>query len=610
MRPALLVIIMDFLVSSLLLFIGNGEGPEFDSSAPAAVDVVSAASAATLIATYEDEWRTEYQQFYKDYQLTIQRKQLDLWSTRNREWSVEKNQLELRLKSRESELARQQERAHSLSQDLATVQSQQVSNQIELAVVRNTARQRSREKESLSETNAQLLQSVSLLSRDKQNLEQEARELAAQKAAIQDQARALHSRVAAQTETISRQSETIANQQQTIGLTLKDMATVQTRVDSRTAAMQLNQQQLIQDMQTFAEKLPQELRASVNRLAEDQRRVEGAITGLVALTESLAKTGTPADQHVLIDSLEQLSGQSVALHDSMKTLITQSTNAAESIQVVRQQQDALKDRLGILVEKVDVMETRHSGPFSKVRQSRVALTITLKASRDRTDDSALNAERVFSATVYAPLLTVSNRCYLVCHARDVGLLWYGILQDLQSVDWRIEMPGSNAPSIRLTGDVLLPRTEPLIVLVDCGPESEFRDTMNRAHLTPMQLIGPGAMDKRGPKDCFLFKRSAEGLGFAVETAPNFERPDQLVIRRTFRPWLNFLASNLLSNPGTRPEAGDYLVTADGLLIGLMLDTEKTLVLDAQVLQREPRRLPLNDVKTFEREAIDWRRSIK
>ena len=129
------------------------------------------------------------------------------------------------------------------------------------------------------------------------------------------------------------------------------------------------------------------------------------------------------------------------------------------------------------------------------------------------------------------------------------------------------------------------------------------------NIAPMKILGRSALEKRGTGGLHLFKRSSEGLSFAVEASFDMSDPRYLVIRRNVRAWASIF-QNAFTNPNARPETGDFVVTEEGAFVGLMVDNQRCLVLDTAPLAAGARAIPLDTVKAFVDQVNQFRRSLK
>jgi len=93
----------------------------------------------------------------------------------------------------------------------------------------------------------------------------------------------------------------------------------------------------------------------------------------------------------------------------------------------------------------------------------------------------------------------------------------------------------------------------------------------------------------------VFKTTAAGLSFEVETSPDLADPQYLVIKRTVRG-----IASWFENPAFRADAGDYVVTSDGKLVGIMVNRERCLILTKDNITGCATTVPLSDKQQFHR----------
>jgi hypothetical protein len=92
---------------------------------------------------------------------------------------------------------------------------------------------------------------------------------------------------------------------------------------------------------------------------------------------------------------------------------------------------------------------------------------------------------------------------------------------------------------------------------------------------------------------YVFKSTAAGLSFDVDTAPDLSDPRYLVIKRAMRG-----VAAWFENPAYRADAGDYVVTSDGKLVGIMVSRERCFILTKDNLTNCVLPVPLNNGPQF------------
>jgi hypothetical protein len=519
MKPALLIIIMDFLVSSLLLFI-SGPGLPAEVRRPARrlplVEVAPEFAPAALLAM-EEQWAQEYQQQAAAARLSAQADQLSALSGHAQTLAEQKAQLATRVATQERQLAESQNAMTALHNERTR---QEESWRTELARQAETLRQ-------TQETRATLLTERDAVTAQKADVARRLQETLEQKNVLAGQAQQLRTRLDHQEATIQKQNETLASQQAALQRELHELAKAQ---------------------------------RDVGQTTEEIRRDQRAMWS-------------------------ELSADTMALGSGLSTIQTQQLAMAGGLSQV----DA----------KLARTEARQVGPFARFRDARVALDITLRAQRAGTDSAARSAKPYAAqATLHAPLFAAAGGTWLAVQAEELSLAWPTDYR-VTAVHLRLRPPGTNTPVRAVPGPLMVAAGEGSVAFV------RLPDGTALPGITPTPLLGRAALDKRGVRDIYLFKHSAEGLGAPVEVALDLNRPGFLVIRKTYRGWINFLARNLTVSAAARPEAGDCLVTAEGDVLGLMLDDSHGCILSESDLTTPGRVIPLADPAAFMREAAAW-----
>jgi hypothetical protein len=119
----------------------------------------------------------------------------------------------------------------------------------------------------------------------------------------------------------------------------------------------------------------------------------------------------------------------------------------------------------------------------------------------------------------------------------------------------------------------------------------------------MELAGPDAVLQADGRKFQVFKSTAAGLSFEADTSPDLSDPRYQVVKRQFRGVVGWF-----ENPANRAEVGDYVVTADGKLVGIMVTREKCFVLSKENIANCAVTLPLADKQQFQRAVQSYPRS--
>ena len=96
----------------------------------------------------------------------------------------------------------------------------------------------------------------------------------------------------------------------------------------------------------------------------------------------------------------------------------------------------------------------------------------------------------------------------------------------------------------------------------------------------------------------------------MELAPDLARPGYLLLRSTYNRFINFLSTQLISTAAQRPEAGDYIVTSEGAIVGVMVDEQRAYVLADADFVVGARVISIETPRDFARDALELRKTLK
>jgi hypothetical protein len=123
-------------------------------------------------------------------------------------------------------------------------------------------------------------------------------------------------------------------------------------------------------------------------------------------------------------------------------------------------------------------------------------------------------------------------------------------------------------------------------------------------LATMELAGPEAVLQTDQRKLQVFKSTAAGLSFEADTSPDLADPRYLVVKRPLRG-----VAYWFENPAYRADTGDYVVTSDGKLVGIMVGRERCFILTKENLVNCAATVPLADAKNFQ-QAVETFRKLK
>lgn len=615
MRPALLVVIMDFLVSSLLLFVsGPGDGWSARQR-PAGGEPPAAAPEFSTAALQEMErqWQAQYQEQFREMRLLDQQSQLARAADAQRRLQALQTGLERQLADRAAQLEQEQQRRAAAEAERLRLAAEHQNQQASLQEAAQRLQDLDRQRAALLQEQARMQAQIADTAGERAAAQAEARNLQNLKAELENQVAGLRGRLQAQAETIGAQHRTIASQQEVIDQSLQDVTRMQSRLETKTDQLSGKQDQmqaLLRDFQAMAEGLPEAVRAPARDLALEQQRLNELVRRLSDTVAEAGARNLDEAARTLADSrLETLAAMQQNLQEDLRKLLEQGMQPGlqQELQAVQQQQAALQSGISGLAGRLEEMETRQAGPFANLRDACLPVSSSLTAAYGNVDDPAAHTE-VFENTVYAPLLTANGAVWLVLHGRDLGLKWAAAAPALHGVHWNAQTRGGAAVWRAANGRAALLENEPALVRLECASATAAD---GRAFgIRPMSIIGRAELAQRGARDVFLVKRQADGAAFAVDAAPDQATPAYLKIRRALRPWANFVARRLWLDPRSQAEPGDFIVTSEGAMVGVMVDEQRCRVLDTADFSPAARPLPLADIEALRQMLAPLRKHFR
>lgn len=615
MRPSLLVIIMDFLVSSLLLFV-SGPGSREEglprrgaTRGPTAAETAPEFAPAAIL-DMEQQWAREYQQQLAETKISTQAESLSLMELRGRELTAARARLESQVAQQNAELERKQQNLAQLSGSLEKLRAEREKQD---AILQSTRQQAA----TLAEEKAATAAARDALATAKAEVERKLQDAEARKQELAAQSLQLRQNMAEQAAVINRQAQTLASQQQTIRDDLRNLSTSQTRIEGKADAIQRGQsdmQSALAQFQLFASNLPKEWKNTAQQIAGDQSRLMGAVTGLTAMVRTQNPAQSGPEQQLVRDRIKELTDLNRDLTRQLTMLATNGFDGSAlgaELRAVRQQQAQLQAGIGGLGSRLGEMESRQIGPFGKFRDARLGVRVALTAAKVGGVNAPGPAPSLFSSTTYAPMIYSGDRFWLVLHVGDLGVTWRDLDSDLDRLSFAVLMPGPQPALVPLRGPAHPMGSETRLALLDLRQEQSVMSALGTAsRVKPAALLGRNGLDRRGARDLYIFKRTGEGLGFAVEFAPDLAKPGYLLLRSTFNRFINFLSTQLISTAAQRPEAGDYVVTAEGAVVGVMVDEQHAYVLADTDFVAGTRTISLGTPRDFARDALELRKTLK
>jgi hypothetical protein len=193
-------------------------------------------------------------------------------------------------------------------------------------------------------------------------------------------------------------------------------------------------------------------------------------------------------------------------------------------------------------------------------------------------------------------VALAGRTFIVAQYQKLGFAWGGLRSDsdpeseITEFKYTVNRTGETPWSAGLTTPACVLKGDPRVVAIELDrPEPG---------LSAMELAGPDAVLQTDQRKLQVFKNTAAGLSFEADTSPDLADARYLVVKRNLRG----LASFLLENPANRADAGDYVVTPDGKLVGIMVDRERCFILSKESIVNCALSIPLADAREFQRTA--------
>ena len=558
MKPAILVVMLDFLVCSLLLFVigTGGKQTQFATSAPPAVHEEFSAAA---IQAQQEEWNRDYEQQALLTQLKTE--------------TTEKEQLRSRLNETTAALAAREANLKALSEEKARVEQAKSKTEQALSNVETQLSRVNTEREKLQQEGEAAKESLTKLQTELTGLQTEQSKLQQERAELAQHAEQL--------------GQTVASQQATISTLSGEVRASQARVESQLGDVARGQQEMgstLTQLDAFARTLPATIQKDVAGVREDQQAMQQNVAALTENVKDL-QSGLNADEKArLMQAVAEVAKGQQDLQSRMDTLIKagQNDQIGQSLNTIEAGQDALRKQTAKLGDQIESIKARGPGPFKAVKGARLELLTTI-AKRDPRDGTSSR----FKSAAYPPVVNVDGHSYIVANYQTMGFAWWAIGSDSEFTElkYTVDRAGDPPWSGTLTTSACVLRGDPHVVAVELDRP--------RPGLTTMELAGPDAVLQADQRKLHVFKSTAAGLSFEADTSPDLSDARYLVVKRQFRGVVGWL-----ENPANRADVGDYVVTADGKLVGIMVSREKCFVLSKDNLANCAVSIPLANKQQF------------
>jgi predicted nucleic acid-binding Zn-ribbon protein len=566
MKPSILIVMLDFLVCSLLLFVigTGGQRTQFATSAPPAVHAEFSPAA---MQAQQEEWNRDYEQQTLLAQLKSE--------------TAEKEQLQTRLNETSTALAAREANLRALAQEKARVEQAKSQTEEALTSVETQLGRVNTEREKLQQEGEAAKESLAKLQTELTGLQTQQSKLQQERAELAQHAEQL--------------GQTVASQQATISTLSGEVRASQSRVEAQVADVARGQQEMsstLTQLDAFARTLPATIQQNVAGVHDEQQAMQQNLAALEENVKDL-QAGLNADEKTrLFQAMADVAKGQQGLQSQMDTLIKagQNDQFGKSLGTIQAGQDALRQQAAKLGEQIESIKARGPGPFKAVKDARLELLVAL-AKRDPRDGSTYR----FKNTAYPPVVKVNGHAYIVANYRTLGLAWGGSRDDFMEVKYTAQRTVDPAWSNALTASACVLQADPHVVAIEVEQPL--------AGLTTMELAGPDAVLQTDGRKLQVFKSTAAGLSFEADTSPDLSDPQYLVVKRQLRG-----VAGWFENPANHADVGDYVVTADGKLVGIMVTREKCFVLSKENIANYAVTLPLADKQQFQRAVQSYPRS--
>jgi hypothetical protein len=272
----------------------------------------------------------------------------------------------------------------------------------------------------------------------------------------------------------------------------------------------------------------------------------------------------------------------------------QSNQVGRTLEAIESGQDQLRQRAEKLGEQIESIKARGPGPYKAVKGARLELHVAI-AKRDSYESQTSH----FKSAAYPPVVNVDGRSFIIANAQTLGFGWWALggEGEMTQLSYAINRVGDASSSTPLTPPACVLQANPHVVAISLDRPLPG--------LSTMELAGPdAALQNTDQHKLHVFKSTAAGLSFEVDTTPDLADPRYLVIKRALRG-----VAAWFENPAYRADVGDYVVTDDGKLVGIMVSRERCFLVAKDTLVNCALTVPLTDGPRF-LSAIEQFRRLK
>jgi hypothetical protein len=556
MKTSILIVMLDFLVCSLLLFVigTGGEHTQFETSAPKTPRVHEEFTPAAMQAQQE-EWNRDYEQ---QSLLT----QLNSASTENQ-------QLRTRLNETTATLAQQEANLKAVTEEKTQTEKALSNVQQQLTHVSEERQKAQQEGEAAKENLAKLQGEEARLQQERSQLTQQAQQL----------------------------GQTVASQQATISTLSQQVLSSQERVESQLTDVAKGQQEMgttLTQLDEFARTLPATMQKNVSGVHDEQQAMQQDLAAMAENVKGLQSELNGDEKGGLGQAMEDIAKGQQDLQSKLDALTKsgQGDQIAQSLDAIEAGQDALRQQTTKLGAQIESIKARGPGPYKAVKGARLGLQVAIAEA----DSSKEFPTSHFRSAAYPPVVNVGGRSFVVANGQTLGFNWWALDNESQitQLKYSVSRVGDTPWSGALTGPACALRADPHVVAVELSQPIPGVSTM--------ELAGPDAIVQNDQHRLYVFKSTAAGLSFEIDTAPDLADARYLVVKRAMRG-----VAAWFENPAYRADVGDYVVTSDGKMVGIMVTRERCFILGKENLTDCALSIPLTDGRQFLHAVSEFQR---
>lgn len=569
MKTSILIVMLDFLVCSLLLFVigTGGRQTQFATSASSKARVHEAFSTAAMQAQQE-EWNRDYEQ--------------QALLTKLNASTTENEQLRGRLTETTATLAEREANLKAISEEKVRVEQAKTKTEQELSNVATQLARASAEKQKLQQEGEAAKESVAKLQTEMNGLQSQQSKLQQEKAQLEEHAQQLGQTVASQQATISTLSEEVRASQARVESQLTDVARGQQEMTSTLA-----------QLDTFARTLPETIQKSVAGVHDEQQAMQDNLAAMAENVKGLQASLNGDEKGSLIKAMTDVAKGQQDLQSRLDALIKAGSNDQinQSLSAIQTGQEALRQQTAKLGDQIESIKARGPGPYKAVKGARLELQVAI-AKRDSPESPTSR----FKRAAYPPVVNVGGRSFIIANYQTLGFAWWALGDDgeITQLKYTVDKAGDKPWSGALSAPACALDADPHVVAIELSRPVPG--------LTTLELAGPEAPLQTDQRKLHIFKSTAAGLSFEVDMSPDLTDPRYLVVQRALRG-----IAGWFENPAVRGDVGDYVVTSDGKLVGIMVSREKCFILSKDNLQNCALSIPLSDGRQFQQAVTKFRR---